>query len=194
MIDALLATLERQATGEIARITEEARARADQLSAAGEQRLAERRAETLARTEAGARAQHGRALSAARAAARERVLAARTALIDRVFAMLTAELPALAGSGAYQAQLPQRVENLLRFAGEGRVTLECSPALTTTLQRIVTTNGRLRIQPDAGIQAGFRLRAEDGSVEIDGSLETEVERLRPRLALEALAALAALSS
>jgi vacuolar-type H+-ATPase subunit E/Vma4 len=189
MIDALLATLEREAEGEIARITEEARARAAELAAAGERRIAERRAATLARTEAETRAEHGRALSAARAAARVRVLDARTALIDRVFATMVAELPALAASGPYQAQLPERIENLLRFAGEGPVTLECSPGLAPTLQRIVTTNGRLRIQADSGIEAGVRLRAADGAVEIDGSLETQLERLRPHLALEALAAL-----
>ena len=89
MIDALLATLEREAEGEIARITEEARARAAELAAAGERRIAERRAATLTRTEAETRAEHGRALSAARAAARVRVLDARTALLDRVFATLT---------------------------------------------------------------------------------------------------------
>jgi vacuolar-type H+-ATPase subunit E/Vma4 len=189
MIDALLATLEREAEGEIARITEEARARAAELAAAGERRIAERRAATLARTEAETRAEHGRALSAARAAARVRVLAARTALLDRVFATLTAELPGLVASRAYEAQLPQRIEDLLRFAGEQPVTLECSPALAPTLRQIIKTNGRLRIRPDSGVRAGCRLRADDGSVEIDGSLETQLERLRPQLALEALAEL-----
>lgn len=191
MIDALLGTLEREAAAEIARVTEEARVRAAEVVAAGEQRIAERRAAALARHEAGARTQHARALCEARAAARVRVFAARNALLDRVFATFTAELPALAASELYQARLPQRIEDLLRFAGDQSVTLESSPALASTLRRLVRTNGHLRIRPDSSLRAGFRLRggAADGSIEIDASLDTELERLRPQLALEALAAL-----
>lgn len=191
MIDALLATLERDAGAEIARVTEDARARAAELSAASDQRIAARRAAVLGQREADARAQHERALADARAAARVRVLSARAALLDRVFTALITELPRLAASAAYRAQLPSQVEDLLRFAGDDPVTVECAPALSTTLRQVIRTNGRLRIRPDSRIRAGFRLRTADGLIEIDASLENQVERLRPQLTLEALAALSA---
>jgi V/A-type H+-transporting ATPase subunit E len=189
MIDALLATLERDTEAEVTRIMDEARARAADLTRAAEQRMAERRAATLGKRETEERAQHERALAGLRLTARARVLEARAALLDRLFAALRATLPELARSPAYRRDLPKELERLSVFAGDQAVTIRCTPALTTTLQRLIKTNGHIHIRSDARIAAGFRVTTADGTLEVDGSLESRLERLRPRLALEALAAL-----
>jgi vacuolar-type H+-ATPase subunit E/Vma4 len=189
MMDALLATLEREADAEVTRVLDEARTRAAELTAAAEQRMAARRALTLGRREAEARADEERALSAARRAAQAQVLAARAETLDRVFAAVRAELPALGKSPAYRAQVGAHLEHVLRFAGDQPVTVQCSPAVSNALRATVKTNGRLRIESDRRIAAGFRIATMDGVLEVDATLESRLERLRPRLALEAVAAL-----
>lgn len=190
MIDTLLATLEREAEAEIARVMDEARARAAALGAASDERIAVERGALLGVREAKARAELERALAAARSAARARVLAARTALLARVFAKLNEELPRVAKSAQYRARLGAQLEQLMPFAGGRPVTVRCSPDLAAALRAIVKTNGRCPIQPDSQIAAGFRLTTGDGVLEIDATLEGRIERLRPELALEALGALA----
>lgn len=189
MIDALLATLEREAGAEVTRVMEEARAHAADLTAAAEQRMAERRAATLGKRETEARAQHERALAGLRLAARARVLQARAALLDLLFAALRAALPELSRSAAYRQDLAKEVQRLRAFAGDQAVTIRCTPALTTALQRLIKTNGHVRIRAEPRIAAGFRVTTADGALEVDGSLESRLARLRPQLALEAIAAL-----
>lgn len=191
MIEGLLARLERDADGEIARILDDGRARAAAITAASDARSAEQRAATLQRRESTARAQHERALARSRRAARARVLEARAALLDRLFERVRADLPAIAASSAYRATLGTRVERLRVYTGGQPVTIQCAPALVGAMRRLVKTNGHLRIAADRDVAAGFRVLSADGRLEIDARLESRLERLRPRLALEALAELSA---
>lgn len=189
MIDALLATLEREADAEIARVKLEAEARSAALTAAAEQRMTARRDATLGRHETTARTEHERVLATARVAAQAKVLTARAELLDRVFERLRHELPKLTASPAYRSGLRRQIDSLKVFAGDEPVTLQCNPTLAAALRRVVKTNGRLRIHPDRRIAAGFRLITADGALEVDATLDGRLERLRPRLALETLAAL-----
>jgi vacuolar-type H+-ATPase subunit E/Vma4 len=191
MIESLLARLERDADTEAARILEDGRARAAAITAASDARIAERRAATVQRRETTARAQHERALAHSRRTARARVLEARAALLDRVFEQVRAGLPAVAASSAYRSSLGPRLERLRVYTGDQPITIQCSPALTGPLRRLVRTNGQLRVTSNPSMGAGFRVLSADGRVEIDASLASRLERLRPRLALEALAALSA---
>jgi vacuolar-type H+-ATPase subunit E/Vma4 len=189
MIETLLATLEREADAEITRVMDEARVRAAELTRAAEQRLAERRAATLGKRETEARAQHERALAGARLAARARVLEARAALLDRVFRELRAVLPDIARSDAYRRNLAAQWRRLHAFVGDRPATVRAMPALTAALRRLIHTNGHIRVQPDSHMTAGFCVATVDGALEVDASLQSRLERLRPQLALEALAAL-----
>jgi vacuolar-type H+-ATPase subunit E/Vma4 len=191
MIDALLATLEREADAEVTRVLDEARTRAAELTRAAEQRIAERRETTLGRRETEARGQHERALAAARHTARALVLEARAALLDRLFVQMRAVLPELARSTGYRGNLARQLHRLRAFVGDQPVTVRCMPVLATALRRLIKTNGHVRIRRDARIAAGFFVTTVDGSLDVDGSLESRLERLRPQLALEALAALSA---
>lgn len=188
-MDALLQTLEREAEAEIARVLDDARARASELTRAADERIAARRGATLERRETEARKDHERVLAGARHTARTRVLEARAALLDRLFVQIRAVLPELAQSAAYRRNLAGQLQRLRAFAGDQPVTLRCMPALTTTLRGLVKTNGHVRIRGDARIAAGFFVTTADGALDVDGSLESRLERLRPQLSLEALAAL-----
>lgn len=193
MIDALLASLERETDTEIARVREEAQARVAELTYAAEQRMTARREQALGRREVTARAELERALAGARETVRTETLNARAALLERLFAHLRAGLSDVAASAAYRARLGGQVKALMRFAGNQPVTLRCDPALAATLRSLFTTNGagngRPHIEPDRHIAAGFSLTTT--GLEIDATLETRLERLRPRLALEALRMLSA---
>jgi len=188
-MDALLASLEREADAEIERLRSDARARAAALTAQAADRLRRRREATLGQREQEGRAALGRALAGARHEARGRVLQARDALLERLFGELRAALPAIIGTAAYRAALPAAFTRTLAFAGDQAVIVHCAPALAALLRPLVKSHGGLTIHPDPELTAGFRITTTDGVLEVDGTLEGRVERLRPRLALEALAAL-----
>lgn len=191
MIDALLAGLERAAEAEITQVVTEARAQAAALTAQAEQRIARRRQAALGHQESEGRAAMERALAGARRVARERALLARAHLLDRFFAALRKTLPALAATSEYRAALARDVARTLAFAGGQKAVIHCAPALATQMRRLVKTNGRLAIKADPRIAAGFKVQTQDGGLEVDGTLEGRAQRLRPRLALEALKALGA---
>jgi len=188
-MDALLASLEREADAEIERLRSDARARAAALTAQAGERVTRRRQATLGRREEEGCAALERALAGARHAARERVLAARDALLERLFGELRAALPAITGTAAYRAALPAAFTRTLAFAGDQAVIVHCAPALAALLRPLVKSHGGLTIHPDPELTAGFRITTTDGVLEVDGTLEGRAERLRPRLAIEALAAL-----
>jgi vacuolar-type H+-ATPase subunit E/Vma4 len=190
-MDALLRTLEREAEAEIARVLDDARARAVELTRVADESIAARRGATLERRETAARKEHERALAGARHTARAQVLEARAALLDRLFVQIRVALPELARSTAYRRSLATQLRRLSAFAGDQPVTVRCMPALATTLRRLIKTNGHVRIRGDPRIAAGFFVTTVDGALDVDGSLESRLERLRPQLALEALAALSA---
>jgi V/A-type H+-transporting ATPase subunit E len=190
-MDALLASLEREADAEIERLRSDARARAAALTAQAGERVTRRREATLGRREAEGRAALERALAGARHEARGQVLQARDALLERLFGELRAALPAIIETPAYRAALPAAFAQTLAFAGDQAVIVRCAPALAPLLRPLAKSHGGLTIHPDPELGAGFRIATTDGVLEVDGTLEGRAERLRPRLALEGLAALGA---
>jgi len=191
MIDGLLATLERNALAEIARAEAEGRNRAQTITDAAERRMGERRDAALGSRRAEGRAALERALAATRRGARERVLEARAALLDRVFAAIRAILPDVATTAEYQARIANELEQARAFTAERPAVVRCAPALAERLRQVARTNGRLKIEPDGGISAGFRVATQDGALEVDATLEGRLRRAQPRIAIEVLAALKA---
>ncbi|HEY6100651.1 MAG TPA: hypothetical protein VIW03_14535 [Anaeromyxobacter sp.] len=117
------------------------------------------------------------------------MLAARQALLDRLFAALRTSLPQVAAAPAYRAALDTDVGRTLAFAGEQPVVIHSAPDLVAALRQVVRSNGKLRVEPDPGIAAGYRIATADGGLEIDATLEGWMERSRDRLAQAGLAAL-----
>ncbi|HTL96187.1 MAG TPA: V-type ATP synthase subunit E family protein [Gemmatimonadaceae bacterium] len=188
MIDALLATLEREGEADVARVLAEGRAQAAAVAAESEARIVARKRAALGSREAEGRVSLERQHANARRAARGRVLAARAALLERLFAALRECLPGVAATPAYRETLAGDVMRAVRFAGGRPAVLRCAASLASALARVVKTNGKLRIEAVPDIAAGYRLVTTDGVLEVDATLEGALERLRPRIALAALTA------
>ena len=190
MIDALLTKLEREAETEVTRILDDARARAAAITAAADAQIADQRRAVEREDQETGSARVESAVAGARHEARGRVLAARAQLLDRVFAELDAELARLSTGQTYERALTRDVQRALGFIGAGaQMVLHCAPALARRLRRAIHENGRLRVSGDDPAVAGFRLETADQRLQVDGTLAGLVDRERPRLALEALAAL-----
>jgi vacuolar-type H+-ATPase subunit E/Vma4 len=188
-MDALLAILEREAEAEVERLRADGHSRAAAVASQAADHLARQREETLGRREQEGRAALERALVDARRAARGRVLVARETLIGKLFGALRASLPAIIDTAAYRAALPAVFARTVTFAGDQAAIVHCAPALAPLLRSLIKSHEGLTVRPDPALADGFRIVTTDGALEVDGTLGGRAERLRPRLALEGLAAL-----
>ena len=181
-LDELLRTLEHEAGTRMEEVLGRARAEATALREAADAARTARREATLRARELELRAAAARELEAARRAATRRVLEARAAALDRVRRATEARLAGRAGDPALLPRLRDELADGLGYLGEGPVVVEASEALLPDLRRAM--NGRPEVTFVAGRTAGLVLRAADGSLVVDASLETRLDRAWPALAIE----------
>lgn len=121
------------------------------------------------------------ALAAARRDTRRAVLEARERVLERVFEAARARfVPALA-SEDFLRELPDQWEQALACLGDRPGTLRCHPAIRSQLAGRLPPGGRVKLEADPAVGAGFRLLSEDGRVEIDGTLEDRLVRQATRM-------------
>ena len=189
-LEHLLEALERDAKAQIEQLLAQARAEAEGVTAATTAALAQRQsaaAETRERTRL---IEVEQAVTRARRAARRSVLEARERLLERVFADARSELPAAAAGAGYRAGLPAALAGALAAVGGEEVVIHCPEALVQDLERLrpaTTPRARVVVDPETG--SGFRVASADGAVEVDDTLESRLDRLRPELARRVLAQL-----
>jgi vacuolar-type H+-ATPase subunit E/Vma4 len=189
-LEHLLDALERDAKGQIDQLLAQARAEADGVTAAAAAALAQRRAAAADAREHTRLLEVEQAVTRARRAARRLVLEARERLLERVFAAVRGALPAAAAGPGYRARLPAALAGALAAIGGGQAVIRCPAALAPELERLrppATPAVPVVVDPAAG--SGFRLASADGAVEVDDTLESRLERLRPALARQVLAEL-----
>jgi vacuolar-type H+-ATPase subunit E/Vma4 len=180
----LLRRIEAEADSQAAELMAAARAEGVRVVAEAAAGLSRRRALALAATESTLRAATAREVAAARRQAAAELLAARAAALGRVFDRLDAALverratPAVLDCAA--ADLGQAMEYL-----EGAGVARCRPELVEWLRGRLDAS-RLTIEADPSLGIGAVLRAADGSVQIDATVENRLERLRAHLAVNAL--------
>ena len=78
--------------------------------------------------------------------------------------------------------------------GDEPATIACSPQLSGTIEELVAGRAGTTIRPDDSVGSGFKVHSTDGYVTVDVTLDARLERLRPRLSLEALRELEAASA
>ena len=189
-LEHLLEALERDAKAQIEQLLAQARAEAEGVTAATTAALAQRQgaaAETRERTRL---IEVEQAVTRARRAARRSVLEARERLLERVFANARSELPAAAAGAGYRAGLPAALAGALAAVGGEEAVIRCPEVLVRDLERLrpdATPRARVVVDPKAG--SGFRVASVDGAVEVDDTLESRLDRLRPDLARRVLAQL-----
>jgi len=161
-----------------------ARADAKRLVAESERVVEDRRREVLKDKEAEYGAEARVAIAAERHAAMRAVLLARTHLVDRVLERARALLPDVARNEAYLATLSSELTDALQFVeGEGTV-VRCSANLGPDVRDRMRDRPEVKVEPAADVGTGFVVVGAEGSVVVDGRLETRIDRLASVLAIE----------
>jgi vacuolar-type H+-ATPase subunit E/Vma4 len=184
----------------LSRLRHDADARVEAIRARTEaevtalQEQARQAAETSAQSVLDARraerhARMARELADLRAKLRARELEAGHEVVARVLARVT-ELASGEGAPIVVDGLPARIEAALRFLGERPATLACSPDAAGTARSAVATRADITVEEVPGMVPGLVLRARDGSVTIDETLEARLQRARASMAARVLAEIA----
>ena len=161
-----------------------ARADAKRLGTESERVVEDRRREVLKDKEAEYGAEARIAIAAERHAAMRAVLLARTHLVDRVLERAQALLPDVARNEAYLATLGSELTDALQFVeGEGTV-VRCSADLGPAVRDRMRDRPEVKVEPEADVGTGFVVVGAEGSVVVDGRLETRIDRLASVLAIE----------
>jgi vacuolar-type H+-ATPase subunit E/Vma4 len=176
----LIATLAADAREQADRALTAARAEASALGAAADTRIATRREAARATREAERSATVERGLAETRRQAMAQVLTARAGLLERVFAAARARAGEMLGRPGYREEVTRSVGDALLCLGGRAATVRCSPALLD-LVRPVARNGTITVAADSGMGAGFRVTADDGTVDVDATLEARLVAQAPVL-------------
>jgi len=161
-----------------------ARADAKRLAAESERVVEDRRREVLKDKEAEYGAEARVAIAAERHAAMRAVLLARTHLVDRVLERAQALLPDVARNEAYLATLSSELTDALQFVEAEGTVVRCSEDLGPAVRDRMRERPAVKVEPEADVGTGFVVVGAEGSVVVDGRLETRIDRLASVLAIE----------
>jgi len=161
-----------------------ARADAKRLAAESERVVEDRRREVLKDKEAEYGAEARVAIAAERHAAMRAVLLARTHLVDRVLERAQALLPDVARNEAYLATLSSELADALQFVEAEGTVVRCSEDLGPAVRDRMRERPAVKVEPEADVGTGFVVVGAEGSVVVDGRLETRIDRLASVLAIE----------
>ena len=161
-----------------------ARADAKRLGAESERVVEDRRREVLKDKEAEYGAEARVAIAAERHAAMRAVLLARTHLVDRVLERAQALLPDVARNEAYLATLSSELTDALQFVEAEGTVVRCSANLGPAVRDRMRDRPAVKVEPEADVGTGFVVVGAEGSVVVDGRLETRIDRLASVLAIE----------
>ena len=161
-----------------------ARADAKRLGSESERVVEDRRRQVLKDKEAEYGAEARFAIAAERHAAMRAVLLARTRVVARVLERARALLPDATQSEAYLSTLSSELMEALQFVdGEGAV-VRCSRDLEGAVRKGLRDRPEVKIETEADVGTGFVVVGAEGSVVVDGRLETRIDRLASVLAIE----------
>ena len=161
-----------------------ARADAKRLAAESERVVEDRRREVLKDKEAEYGAEARVAIAAERHAAMRAVLLARTHLVDRVLERAQALLPDVARNEAYLATLSSELADALQFVEAEGTVVRCSEDLGPAVRDRMRDRPAVKVEPEADVGTGIVVVGAEGSVVVDGRLETRIDRLASVLAIE----------
>jgi vacuolar-type H+-ATPase subunit E/Vma4 len=162
-----------------------ARAEADQIASDTERHIEERRKAVLSNKEEEYRSNARARIAAERDAAMRAVLLAKTGLVDRVLHGAKALLPEEARRTASGRPLRGELGEALAFVGaEDDATVRCSEELLSAICEAVGGRRGVTVESDSALGPGFMVVGAGGSVVVDRTLQTVLDRLAPTLAIE----------
>jgi vacuolar-type H+-ATPase subunit E/Vma4 len=181
----LLRRLEEDADSRAAAMLSAAHAEAGRLEADSAAELTRRRTLALAGREAELRASAASEAAIARRAAAAELLETRAALLDRVFERVDASLAERRATAAVLDCAAGDLAAALEYL-DGKGTARCRPELVDWLRGRLPAGSVFTVEPNPSAGVGAVLRAPDGSVEIDATVEQRLARLRAQLEVVAL--------
>jgi vacuolar-type H+-ATPase subunit E/Vma4 len=152
-----------------------ARSDAKRLGTESERVVEDRRREVLKDKEAEYGAEARVAIAAERHAAMRAVLLARTHLVDRVLERAQALLPDVARNEAYLATLSSELTDALQFVEAEGTVVRCSEDLGPAVRDRMRDRPAVKVEPEADVGTGFVVVGAEGTVVVDGRLETRID-------------------
>lgn len=165
-------------------IMAEAHAEAERLTAETERQIEERRRTVLGKQDRELRSEAHAKLAAERHAAMRAVLLAKARVIERVLEGARARLPEAVRSNAYTSRLGRELTNAIAFVGEQGAVVRCSGGLRPAVLEAIRELPNVTVESESDADSGFRVVSTSGSVVVDATLETRLERLASSLAIE----------
>lgn len=163
-----------------------AEAEVERIRRASRAALARRRESFLAGVRRDEEEAARRALSRARADAAEGVLEARERLLERVRERVGARIRDAATEPAYLSALPNEVDAALARMPPGPVTVSAPESLVHAVERATENRTGITVATLSDDGPGFRALDDEGTVEVDGTLEPRLARAWPRIAMAVL--------
>jgi vacuolar-type H+-ATPase subunit E/Vma4 len=188
----LLRTLEEDAAARREALLAGARADAERLRAESAADLARRRAAALAAREAELRATAARATEVARRQAARRWLESRSATLERIRRRAETRLSEQASDPAWLPSLARDVVLALEYVGAAPTIIEAPVPLLEYLRGTIAGLAQVTLEAASDGRRGLLVRAADGSLTVDATLENRLARAWPRLAIDLAARLEAL--
>jgi len=121
----------------------------------------------------------------ARSDARRSALFARRAIVNRVMDAARAMLPAAAS----EDWLRSAAEEALEYLPEGEVVVRCAGRDVALMKKFVAGRRAARVVADDKIGAGVVAESPDGSVRVDGTLDSRLGRLHAEIAIAVVSSL-----
>lgn len=165
-------------------IMTEARAEADRIQSDADLQIEETRRAVLTKKDRELQVEARAKVAAARHVAMRAVLLAKTKVVDRVLQEARSRLPEAARSRTYRSTLGRELAEAAAFVGEEGGVVHCSEELAPAVREAVRGLPNLSVQTQREGASGFRIVGIDGSVVVDGTLETRLDRLASTLAIE----------
>jgi len=121
----------------------------------------------------------------ARADARRSALLARRAIVNRVMDVARAMLP----EAASEEWLRSAAEQALEYLPEGDIVVRCAERDVGFVKTLVATRKSARVVGDQKIGAGVVAETPDGSVRVDGTLDSRLGRMHAEIAIAVVSSL-----
>jgi len=180
LLERLAADGEREALAVVARAREEA----ERITAESAARQASAVAEAKARHLAMTAEREAIERIEVRAGARRSALGARQGLVDRVIAIAISGL----AKAATADWLAADVAGAMQYLPEGAARVRCAARDVKAVTKLVAARAGTSVAADDKIAAGVRVEMEDGSLVVDATAESRLERMRGAIAIELVAA------
>ena len=161
----------------------QADAQVEEIRARSRRALQRRRAELIRQAREEESAAAHRAIATAQSEATRTVLTSRAHLLQRVRHALEKRVASAQDDPSFRASLQHVLRKSLDRLSDGPVTVRARPGLESSLIEAVGGRSSVRVEPVPGMGTGFVAVSVEGGIEIDATLETELEHAWPRLAV-----------